>query len=99
MATKPKQGAKRVQIGAPVAAHDASLPATFEATMRQLTVIVGNLEAGDADLEGAIAAYERGIALQRHAEALLAAARLRIEELRPDGSLDELELDDDDDAD
>ena len=87
---------KRVQIGAPVAAHDASLPATFEATMRQLTEIVGNLEAGDADLEGAIAAYERGIALQRHAEALLAAARLRIEELRPDGTLDELELDDDD---
>jgi exodeoxyribonuclease VII small subunit len=62
------------------------LPASFEATVAELRAIVDDLEAQDTDLEAAVGRYERGVALQRHADALLQAARLRVEELLPDGS-------------
>jgi exodeoxyribonuclease VII small subunit len=64
----------------------AALPATFEATVAELRSIVDDLETQDADLEAAVGQYERGVALQQHAEAQLQAARLRVEELLPDGS-------------
>ena len=64
----------------------AALPATFEATVAELRSIVDDLETQDADLEAAVGQYERGVALQKHAEAQLQAARLRVEELLPDGS-------------
>jgi exodeoxyribonuclease VII small subunit len=64
----------------------AVLPATFEATVAELRSIVDDLETQDADLEAAVGQYERGVALQKHAEAQLQAARLRVEELLPDGS-------------
>ena len=64
----------------------AELPATFEATVAELRSIVDDLETQDADLEAAVEQYERGVALQKHAEAQLKAARLRVEELLPDGS-------------
>jgi exodeoxyribonuclease VII small subunit len=63
-----------------------ALPATFEATVAELRSIVDDLETQDADLEAAVGQYERGVALQKHAEAQLQAARLRVEELLPDGS-------------
>ena len=62
------------------------LPATFEATVAELRSIVDDLETQDVDLEAAVGHYERGVALQKHAEAQLQAARLRIEELLPDDS-------------
>ena len=62
------------------------LPETFEATVAELRSIVDDLEMQDADLESAVGQYERGVALQRHADAQLQAARLRVEELLPDGS-------------
>lgn len=62
------------------------LPTTFEATVAELRSIVDDLETQDADLESAVGHYERGVALQKHAEAQLQAARLRIEELLPDDS-------------
>ena len=64
----------------------SALPATFEATVAELRSIVDDLETQDADLEAAVEQYERGVALQKHAEAQLKAARLRVEELLPDGS-------------
>ena len=64
----------------------SALPATFEATVAELRSIVDDLETQDADLEAAVGQYERGVALQKHAEAQLQAARLRVEELLPDGS-------------
>jgi len=68
-------------------ASDATaLPETFEATVAELRSIVDDLETRDADLEAAVGQYERGVALQKHAEAQLQAARLRVEELLPDGS-------------
>jgi len=77
---------------------NSELPATFEATVAELRTIVDALESQDADLEIAVAEYERGVALQRHAEAQLHAARLRVEELLPDGStslIDDEEEDED----
>jgi exodeoxyribonuclease VII small subunit len=81
--------AKRKVIPARGARHadaNAALPATFEATVAELRSIVDDLEAKDADLEAAVGQYERGVTLQKHAEAQLQAARLRVEELLPDGS-------------
>jgi len=77
---------------------DAALPATFEATVAELRSIVDDLETQDADLEDAVGQYERGVALQKHAESQLQAARLRVEELLPDGStalIDDEEEDED----
>ena len=71
---------------APPAGGGTELPATFEATVAELRSIVDDLETQDADLEAAVGHYERGVALQKHAEAQLQAARLRVEELLPDGS-------------
>lgn len=69
------------------AVGDSALPETFEATVAELRSIVDDLEAQDGDLEAAVGRYERGVKLQRHAEAQLTAARLRVEELLPDDSL------------
>ena len=87
----PARAARRVEA-------DATLPATFEATVAELRSIVDDLETQDADLEAAVGQYERGVALQKHAEAQLQAARLRVEELLPDGStslIDDEEEDED----
>jgi exodeoxyribonuclease VII small subunit len=68
------------------ASEATELPVTFEATVAELRSIVDDLETQDGDLEAAVAQYERGVTLQQHAEAQLQAARLRVEELLPDGS-------------
>lgn len=78
------------------AAADAALPATFQETVAELRTIVDDLEHQDADLEAAVGRYERGVALQKHAEAQLESARLRVEALLPDGST---ELADDEEED
>jgi len=81
--------AKRKVTPARATRHTGSnnaLPATFEETVAELRSIVDDLETQDADLEAAVGLYERGVALQKHAEAQLQAARLRVEELLPDGS-------------
>ena len=63
--------------------------------MIELRAIVEALEADDGGLESAVAHYERGVAVQRRAEELLAAARLRVEELLPSGAVSPLDSDDD----
>jgi exodeoxyribonuclease VII small subunit len=73
-----------------------ALPATFEATVAELRSIVDDLETQDADLEAAVGHYERGVVLQKHAESQLQAARLRVEELLPDGSTALIEEEDED---
>ncbi len=54
---------------------------SFEEALEELERIVQQLERGQLDLEGAIAAYERGTELRRHCEAKLREARLRVERL------------------
>lgn len=55
---------------------------SFEAALRQLEEIVTKLERGDVPLEESIAIYERGEALKKHCEALLARAEERVEKIR-----------------
>jgi exodeoxyribonuclease VII small subunit len=55
---------------------------TFEAALRELETIVAKLERGDVALEESIAIYERGEALKKRCEALLAQAEERVEKIR-----------------
>jgi exodeoxyribonuclease VII small subunit len=65
---------------------DATLPdvatLSFEAALKQLEEIVTKLERGDVPLEESIAIYERGEALKKRCEALLAQAEERVEKIR-----------------
>lgn len=57
----------------------AALP--FEEAMKQLEAIVAELERGDVSLEASIALYEKGEALKKRCELLLAEAQMRIEKI------------------
>ena len=69
-------------------AKKATLPEikglSFEAALKELEEIVEELEKGTGDLEGAIAAYERGVALKTHCEAKLKEAQLKVEKITLD---------------
>lgn len=54
---------------------------TLEARLRRLDEIVATLEGGDVELERGLALFEEGVRHIRQAEALLAQAELRVEEL------------------
>ena len=94
MAAKRKTAAKARRVTLTADAK-APLPTDFESAMTELRAIVEALEADDGGLESAVTRYERGVALQRRAEELLAAARLRVEELLPSGEI--ASFDDDED--
>ena len=79
-------------------ASSANLPSDFEETMRELRDVVGQLESQEGGLEVAVTSFERGVKLQQHAQQQLDAARLRVEELLPDGDLADLDLDDEDEG-
>jgi exodeoxyribonuclease VII small subunit len=55
---------------------------SFEVALKQLEEIVTKLERGDVALEESIAIYERGEALKKRCEALLAQAEERVEKIR-----------------
>lgn len=57
---------------------------SFEAALRELESIVGQLESGDTPLERAIELYERGNQLRRRCAERLDAAQARIEAIRLD---------------
>ena len=59
----------------------------FEDALGELENIVQSLESGDTSLEGAIEAYERGVALKKHCEGKLREAQLRVEKIEKDGTL------------
>ncbi len=52
---------------------------TFEQAMAELETLVRKLEDGQAKLEDAIGAYERGALLKRHCANKLREAEMRIE--------------------
>lgn len=54
---------------------------TFDAALAELERTVAELEAGGLPLERSLALYERGVALQRRCERLLAEAELRVRRL------------------
>lgn len=57
--------------------------------MKELEAIVRALESGSADLDKAIADYQRGNALKEHCLAKLSEAKLKVEQIqmRADGSV------------
>ena len=56
---------------------------TFEAAYERLEKTVGRLEATDLALEEALALYEEGLTLVHRCNALLEAAELKIQQVRP----------------
>ncbi|MGL5446504.1 MAG: exodeoxyribonuclease VII small subunit [Rhabdaerophilum sp.] len=60
---------------------DPSAALPFEEAMKQLEAIVAELERGDVSLEASIALYEKGEALKKRCEVLLAEAQMRIEKI------------------
>jgi exodeoxyribonuclease VII small subunit len=58
---------------------------TFEAALDRLESLVSRLEAGDLELEAALAAFEEGVALSRRCAKQLAEAERRIEVLIREG--------------
>ncbi len=55
---------------------------SFEEALKALEEIVTKLERGDVPLEESIAIYERGEALKKRCEGLLAQAEERVEKIR-----------------
>ena len=57
----------------------------FEASLERLERIVDRLEAGDVELEAALAAFEEGVQLARRCAAQLEQAERRVEILVQEG--------------
>ncbi len=60
---------------------DDILAMSFEEAMEELRRIVDSMERGDAKLDQAISAYERGAQLRAHCEAKLKDAKMKIEQI------------------
>ena len=54
---------------------------SFETALAELEAIVKRLEAGNAKLDDAISAYERGALLKRHCDAKLREAQARVDKI------------------
>jgi exodeoxyribonuclease VII small subunit len=54
---------------------------SFEEALTELQALVKALEKGDAKLEEAITAYERGVALKRHCEKKLRDAQEKVDKI------------------
>ncbi|RED52502.1 exodeoxyribonuclease VII small subunit [Aestuariispira insulae] len=59
---------------------------SFEDALKQLEMIVKDLEGGNVSLDESINAYERGAQLKRHCETKLAEARMRVEKISLDSN-------------
>lgn len=57
---------------------------SFEDALAELEAIVRRLESGEAKLDDAIAAYERGASLRAHCEAKLREAQAKVEKITRD---------------
>lgn len=58
---------------------------SFEAAMRELEKVVGQLERGDVALEDSISLYERGAELKKRCEAKLKEAEEKVAAITLDG--------------
>ena len=54
---------------------------SFEDALKELEDIVRRLEAGNAKLDEALAAYERGALLKQHCESKLREAQARVDKI------------------
>lgn len=65
---------------------------TFESALSELESIVHSMESGNAPLEEALAAYEKGVLLLRQCQGLLATAESRLQILEAN-SVSDLDID------
>jgi len=91
MATNPDANAETAAAAPP----EDIARMSFEQALKALEEIVQHLEAGRVDLDGAVAAYERGVRLRQHCENRLAEARAKVDRITadPDGSVKTAPLD------
>lgn len=57
---------------------------SFEEAMKELEVVVGRLESGEAPLEDSIRLYERGAELKEHCQKKLAEAEEKVAQISLD---------------
>lgn len=64
---------------------------SFEATMKELEQVIGQLEQGNLELDQALAAFEKGIKLSKTCQRLLTQAEQKVSRLvaEADGSVTE----------
>lgn len=75
------EGSESSESGETGMSESGAEEVTLEERLRRLDAIVGALEGGEIDLEKGLALFEEGVRHIRSAEALLARAELRVEEL------------------
>ena len=63
---------------------------SFEEALKELEDTVGKLEAGDLNLDESMALFERGQALAAVCNAQLEAATLKVEQLTPEGEIEDI---------
>ncbi len=82
-ATENPAGGAEAPPGAdpPAGDGDGESEMTLETRLGRLDEIVSTLEGGEVELERGLALFEEGVRHIREAEALLARAELRVEEL------------------
>ncbi len=72
--------------------QDAIAELSFEEAYDRLEDVLSRLQIGNMSLDDSLAAFEEGIALAAHCQALLDAAELRVEQLEraaPETDLDD----------
>lgn len=70
----------------------------FETTLEQLEDLVQQMESGELGLEESLKAFERGVKLTRQCQTALKNAELKVQTLTADDKLEDLDLEDLDDA-
>ena len=70
----------------------------FETALEELEGLVERMEAGELSLEDSLSAFERGVKLTRACQSALKNAELKVKVLTEDNALEDLDLDELDDA-
>ena len=81
-----------------LAATDAPADLDFESALAELEQLVSQMEAGDLTLEASLAAFERGVKLTRQCQLALRSAELKVQQLTHNDTLEDLDLEELDDA-
>ena len=88
----------RAKTSAAGAEPEPTAELDFEAALAELEQLVARMEAGDMTLEASLAAFERGVTLTRQCQAALRSAELKVQKLTQNDTLEELDLEDLNDA-
>ena len=70
----------------------------FEAALAELESLVAQMETGEMTLEASLQAFERGVKLTRHCQTALKNAELKVKVLTEENTLEDLDIEDIDDA-